>query len=182
MPDESSQEQRQIAARFADYASQYCTFVQNCGDLTPYEFVVRALNVLATLQREAIALPEIHEIVGTRDASVSIDIPTEQIHAVTGPISEKLGKHDFYLLVFDPTDHEDTDRPVGSSISGDLADIYVDVKRGLLAFQQPESYATGDVLWTWKFNFIHHWGRHLADAQRTLFFLISNYMVTPDNR
>ena len=178
MPDlDSVQDHEIIAARFAEYARRYCAFVDNCSELKTYDFVVQALDILATLQREALALPLLGEynLTDSRGHVSSINIPIEREHTVGNPISDILGRYDYYLLVFDPTDVEDQSRPVASAISGDMAEIYADLQKGLVALQQPEAYTVDDILWEWKFGFIHHWGRHLADAQRTLFFIISNY-------
>src|SRR6476659_8136067 len=139
MPDQATL--TKAAERFAEYASQYCTFLATCGSLTPYEYVVQALDILATLQREALALPEIYELGDLSIDPLSIEVPREELQALQVLASEKLGKHDFYFDVFDPTDLEDPD-VVGYLISADLNEIYEEVKEGLLAFRLPKSYST----------------------------------------
>ena len=52
-----------------------------------------------------------------------------------------------------------------TSISDDVLDVYLDVGRGLLA------YDAGDVdgaTWSWRFHFDCHWGDHAVDALRAL--------------
>jgi hypothetical protein len=51
-------------------------------------------------------------------------------------------------------------------LSDDLADIWLDLKHGLLALDdraRPE-----DVTWEWRFGFYAHWGRHATEALRAL--------------
>src|SRR5438552_9851214 len=48
------------------------------------------------------------------------------------------------------------------------ADIYRDVKNGLLAEQAVAAARPNDVLWTWRFDFESHWATHAADALRAL--------------
>ena len=54
------------------------------------------------------------------------------------------------------------------SLADDLADIYRDVKNGLVAEQAGAAARPNDVLWTWRFAFESHWATHAADALRAL--------------
>ena len=72
-----------------------------------------------------------------------------------------------YFNVSDPYD-EANHEPVRMSLADDLADIYRDVKNGLLAEQAVAAARPNDVLWTWRFDFESHWATHAADALRAL--------------
>ena len=66
-------------------------------------------------------------------------------------------------MVFDPLKSPPED-PVAGSPADDLADIWFDVKRGLLIFEAKGEAALADVQWSWKFSFETHWGRHATGA------------------
>jgi hypothetical protein len=81
-------------------------------------------------------------------------------------LKEKLGEWDQYNQVFDPTQDADA---VHGSLADDLADIYRDLKEGLVLketkLRQPE-----DLIWEWRFAFHSHWGKHAMDALLTIHF------------
>ncbi|MDM7922177.1 MAG: DUF5063 domain-containing protein [Pyrinomonadaceae bacterium] len=79
---------------------------------------------------------------------------------------------DGYWDVFDPMSEE---APVFNTLSDDLTDIYRDLARGLLLFDQGR-FVEAD--WEWRINFDIHWGAHLTGAQRAIHAYFSN----PDNQ
>jgi hypothetical protein len=73
----------------------------------------------------------------------------------------------FYREVFDPW-AEPTVGEVTGDIIDDLGDIYRDLRRGLVHWQDGN---LADALWEWRFNFQIHWGEHATSALRALFVL-----------
>jgi hypothetical protein len=49
-----------------------------------------------------------------------------------------------------------------SSVAGDLADIWKDLKQGLLALESGSPEA--DVVFSWRHDFTSHWGSHAVNA------------------
>lgn len=78
------------------------------------------------------------------------------------------GEFDFYWMMFDPSVEEG---PVVGSLDDDFLDIYRDLKRGLLAFEQGDS---GSAVWEWRFHFETHWARHATTALRALTELLAS--------
>lgn len=72
---------------------------------------------------------------------------------------EKIGSLDTYWQVFDPTHKEE---PVQGSLSGDISEIYFDLKHSL-ELEQTDA-ARSDALFDWRLDFRSHWGRHLLGA------------------
>lgn len=69
-----------------------------------------------------------------------------------------------YWEIFDSSNSEEKE-PVYALLADDLADIYNDLRRGLIIYEQgklPEAF------WEWKFNFEIHWGNHLTSAQKVI--------------
>jgi hypothetical protein len=69
-----------------------------------------------------------------------------------------------YWDVFDPLITEGGEA-VFNSLSDDLADIYRDIKEGLVLY---DAGKLKDAVWEWQFNFKIHWGQHLTGAQRAI--------------
>jgi hypothetical protein len=83
----------------------------------------------------------------------TFDIPVPQVN---------FGQFDYYWEVFDPYHLEE---PVGASLTDDILDIYKDVKKGILIYENNEHV---EAVWHWRFDFETHWGSHAVDAIRAL--------------
>jgi Domain of unknown function (DUF5063) len=57
----------------------------------------------------------------------------------------------------------------GGFLEGDLVEIWVDLKNGLMQLDagEPET----EVVWEWRFGFWTHWGQHLVGALHTMHVL-----------
>ncbi|ALF53227.1 hypothetical protein ACX27_10840 [Nostoc piscinale CENA21] len=56
-------------------------------------------------------------------------------------------------------------QPDLNSLINDFNDIYQDIKRGLIIYDQAYFIKA---LWEWRFHFKIHWGTHLVGAQRAI--------------
>jgi hypothetical protein len=54
---------------------------------------------------------------------------------------------------------------VAADLADDLADIWRDVKSGLLLYRSENPAAAS---WEWRFHFKAHWGRHATGAMHAL--------------
>jgi hypothetical protein len=70
-------------------------------------------------------------------------------------------------MVFEQT-QQPPQEPLAGILSDDLADIWLDIKRGLQTLELNPEASLSDVLWSWKFSFETHWGRHAVSAMATL--------------
>jgi hypothetical protein len=82
-----------------------------------------------------------------------------------------LGARDYYVEMFAPYELAGQE-PVVGSLSDDLADIYADLIRGILAWEAGDPTAA---VWAWGFHFGHHWGEHATGALRALHALRDGY-------
>jgi len=71
---------------------------------------------------------------------------------------------DYYWQAFEPFEPEPPEKPVAGSLSDDLADIWRELKVGLLAIDNHADDVTVDVVWHWQSSFEYHWARHAASA------------------
>jgi hypothetical protein len=66
------------------------------------------------------------------------------------------------------------DAVVDGSLSDDIADIYRDLRDGLITY---DAGATGEAVWKWRTEFESHWGQHAAHAIYALQVLRSEYVT-----
>ena len=142
---------------FARAAREYCALVERESSGTSWEFAADCLASLLRLHLHALALPNAKpstdEVLDRVD-----DIAREQVLKNLTRL-----KRDLYWSVFEPIEGEKPEPGVGS-LSDDLADIWRDVKPGLLAIENGGSGALDGAVWHWRFSFETHWGRHSAEA------------------
>jgi hypothetical protein len=74
-----------------------------------------------------------------------------------------------YAEVFNPF-AEPVEEPVLADIAADLAEIYEDIRRGLLHFDSGQ-FAEAQYQWGWAFQ--HHWGEHATGAIRAIHSYLS---------
>jgi Domain of unknown function (DUF5063) len=56
-------------------------------------------------------------------------------------------------------------RMIHGSLADDLADIYRDLKKGLIL---SEKTSAEDALWNWRLHFDFHWGNHAMSALKAI--------------
>lgn len=139
-------------APFAEAATAFCRWAEGApADATSEALTARLLA--AEVFRRVLDLPQ-------RDAEVDApEISNDDYHR----IRVRFGAlpFNFYSEVFDPLVVPAEDEPVVGDLSDDLADIWRDLKRGLLLWERNERDAAA---WEWRFHFDVHWGHHITGA------------------
>jgi len=82
-------------------------------------------------------------------------------------LKEKFGTANDYLEVFDERIN-DSEGPVISSISENMADIYQDMKDFLLLYQTGTGEVMNDAVWECRMNFENFWGQKLVNSMRAI--------------
>jgi hypothetical protein len=169
-PLKSAAAQQQSASRttitlmiesFVGLVREYLAAVDDAVNLGPHAFLSTCARVLPRIYAHGLELPD------TEPADVEFDAD------VASPMSRLtglLGQYNVYAEVFDPCIDKEF---LTKTISDDLADIYLDLKRPLLAF---EAGKTANAVWQWKFNLQTHCGEHLVDVLRPIHRLINDHM------
>ena len=141
---------------FVQTAREYCLWVEtgSVGELD------RVQSLLAKLHAAILDIPAIEpDSDGTCDVTIANSEYDKIVERLRGlPIN-------VYWDVLEPL-AEDGEQPACGSLVDDLADIYRDVKDGLLNYDQGRKK---DALFDWRTSFETHWGRHLTDAQRVIY-------------
>lgn len=136
-------------------AVNYCSLVESFNSAETQNKLKTLLVSLLDLYTKALYLPEIEP---ENDYLNDLEILIPKI---------EFNEFDQYWEVFNPYSLEE---PVGASLSDDISDIYQDIKRGILLYEQKEKI---QAIWQWKFHFDIHWGNHTVDAVRALNSAIS---------
>jgi hypothetical protein len=152
----------QAAAEFRRIAEEYCALVEVAPRADREDLHAALLDVLPRIYAGALALPyakpEIDDLLPDR--------PTDDERTATyAGLKDVLGWLDYYRSV-EPYPVESNEAPDVGSLADDLADIWRDVKQGLLALDAGTVEA--DVIWQWRHDFTSHWGRHAVDALAAL--------------
>ena len=149
---------------YREAAVAFCALVENRREHPAPEWLKEVHLLLPRLYAAALALPRVEpdtESPGERE------VTHDNWQALYTDLADRLGRWGSYFDVCDPYD-EANHEPVRMSLADDLADIYRDVKSGLLAEQSVTAARPNDVLWTWRFEFESHWAAHAARALRAL--------------
>ncbi|MCQ6282332.1 DUF5063 domain-containing protein [Bacillus sp. EB600] len=135
-------------------ALQYCSIIENFNFNNENNKLKNLLISLLSLYSKALYLPKVEP---KNDEVPDFEISIPQI---------SFGKYNQYWEVFNPYYLE---KPVVASLLDDTLDIYIDVKRGIILYENKEYLES---IWEWKCNFEIHWGSHAVDAIRALHSVI----------
>jgi hypothetical protein len=165
--------------RFAEVAGEYCALVEEYESLSVYRLAARAAGLLPGLYAAGLALPEVAPPEAQSDKLDAFydSVPIKQTAVMARAIGEKIGAHNRYWQVYDPFEE---DQPVASTLGEDLADMYGDLKRGLIAMSKGTEREAAEAAWHWRLSFGNHWGRHLVSALRVLHYLLYDYLSPED--
>jgi hypothetical protein len=146
--------------RFATLAGRYCEAIE-----TPRNLDLLALSaLLAELYVAARHLPshwQTDDEADTREPEIDID----KWSAITQPLARSSSELEYRSVEIELDVKPD---PYVATLSVDLADIWDNLKSGLLAFERGDRDAA---LWSWGFGFEDHWGRHAVEALRAIHYL-----------
>jgi Domain of unknown function (DUF5063) len=168
----------EIAGRFAGIANRFCSVVDSAANMERTDLLLKIYQILPKLIDEAISLPD----VGPSDSDDPIEensLPASRPNArqskqewsqLYNLLKDKLGDWDQYWQVFDPTEDKEA---LSGTLADDVADIYRDLKEGL-TLRETHQAPSEDIVWSWRFSFYSHWGKHAMDALLAIHFRLQN--------
>ena len=145
-------------------AREFCALIEARDAQPAAQWLAAAHALLPRLYAAALALPEVEP---DTDGVDEREIGYEEWLTIYQDLTVRLGRWNYYWDVYDPYDEGDRE-PVCASLSDDLADIYCDLKNGLLMEAVSGGERPNDVLWSWRFSFTSHWAAHATGALRAL--------------
>jgi hypothetical protein len=154
------------AVAFKEAATRYCSLLEQRPQ-DPDQWVGDVLGALASLYACGCALPDFDLPEHAPDVE---DISAENVQRVASLVNEVLGWQTGYWSYFDPSEPPNSEQePCFGCLWDDLADIYRDVKPGVLAWESGLDAYLPSIVFDWKHPlFSSHWGLHAVSAMRAL--------------
>jgi len=145
-------------------ANEFCKYIEHASELKGDEMLKIFQRILPLLYLKASLLPQLDPYFedGNEKFVTESDYMTIQ-----DLLKEKFGTADDYLEVFDEKIIE-SEGPVLSSISENMADIYQDMKDFLLLYQTGTGEIMNDAVWECRLNFENFWGQRLVNSMRAI--------------
>lgn len=168
----------EIAARFAVVANRFCSVVDSASSTERADLLLQIYRILPKLIDEAISLPDVRlsdsddQVEGSGQPAFRANVrpSVQEWGQLYNLLKEKLGDWDRYWQVFDPTED---DEAIFGTLADDIADIYRDLKEGLVLIEAHEA-PPEDIIWNWRLLFYSHWGKHAMDALLAVHFRLQN--------
>jgi hypothetical protein len=149
---------------FVAAANEFCKYAEHASEIKGDEMLKILQRILPFLYLKASLLPALEPFFEDGNEKFVTETDWFRIHDT---FREKFGTADDYLEVFDEKINE-SDGPVTSSLSENMADIYQDLKDFLLLYQTGTQEVMNDAVWECRMNFENFWGQKLTNAMRTI--------------
>jgi hypothetical protein len=166
MPAPWTQSEQQAVRDFPRAAESFCELIDRLGECNRGQLFDKVAVQLAHVCSIAAQLPVVEPDTEGEDYSEEeVASHSEEYQKLTTSLRKKINDLDVYWTVFDPTRREEPD---SGSLSGDLAEVYLDLKDALELHRR--GGATNDLYWDWRFDFRSHWSRHATEALKVILF------------
>jgi hypothetical protein len=149
---------------FVAVANEFCKYAEHASECKGEDLLKILQRILPLMYIKASLLPELEPFFDDGNEKFVTESDWVKIHEM---LREKFGTADDFLEVFDEKIN-DSDAPVISSISENIADIYQDIKDFLLLYQTGTSEVMNDAVWQCRLNFETFWGQKLVNSMRAI--------------
>jgi hypothetical protein len=149
---------------FVAVANEFCKYADRAQEIKGDELLRILQRLLPLMYLKASLLPELNPFFEEGNEKFVTEADWIKVHDT---LREKFGTADDYLEVFDDK-ISDTEGPVTSSISENMADIYQDIRNFLLLYQTGTDEVMNDAIWECRLNFETIWGQKLLNAMRAI--------------
>jgi hypothetical protein len=149
---------------FVAVANEFCKYAEHASELEGDELLKILQRILPLMYIKASLLPQLEPYFEDGNEKFVTESDWVRINEV---LRERFGTADDYLEVFDEKIVE-SDRPVLSTISENMADVYQDIKDFLLLYQTGTVEVMNDAVWECRMNFESFWGQKLVNSMRAI--------------
>jgi hypothetical protein len=149
---------------FVAVANEFCKYAEHASELKGDELLKILQRILPLMYLKASLLPQLDPFFEDGNEKFVTEADWTDINE---SLKEKFGTANDYLEVFDEKINE-TEGPVISSISENMADIYQDIKDFLLLYQTGTGEVMNDAVWECRMNFENFWGQKLVNSMRAI--------------
>lgn len=149
---------------FVAVANEFCKYAEHASELKGDELLKILQRILPLMYLKASLLPQLDPFFEDGNEKFVTEADWTDINE---SLKEKFGTANDYLEVFDEKINE-TEGPVVSSISENMADIYQDMKDFLLLYQTGTGEVMNDAVLECRMNFENFWGQKLVNSMRAI--------------
>jgi len=149
---------------FVAVANEFCKYAEHASELKGDELLKILQRILPLMYLKASLLPQLNPFF--EDGNEKF-VTESDWTGIDETLKEKFGTANDYLEVFDEKINE-SEGPVVSSISENMADIYQDLKDFLLLYQTGTGEVMNDAVWECRMNFENFWGQKLVNSMRAI--------------
>jgi hypothetical protein len=149
---------------FVAVANEFCKYTEHASEIKGDEMLHIMQRILPLMYLKASLLPKLDPFFEDGNEKFVTEADWIDINEI---LKEKFGTANDYLEVFDEK-LNDSDGPVVSSISENMADIYQDMKDFLLLYQTGTGEVMNDAVWECRMNFENFWGQKLVNSMRAI--------------
>jgi hypothetical protein len=149
---------------FTAVAAEFCKYAEHAPELKGDEMLRILQRLLPLLYLKASLLPQLESFFEDGNEKFIME---EDWNTINESFRKLLGTADDYLELFDEKS-ENSEAPVPSSISENMADIYQDLKNFLLLYQTGTTEVMNDAVWECRMNFESFWGQKLVNSMRAI--------------
>ena len=149
---------------FVAVANEFCKYTEHASELKGDELLKILQRILPLMYLKASLLPQMNPYFEDGNEKFVTESDWVRIHET---LRGKFGTADDYLEVFDEKVNE-SEGPVLSCISENMADIYQDIKDFLLLYQTGTAEVMNDAVWECRQNFENFWGQKLVNSMRAI--------------
>jgi hypothetical protein len=149
---------------FVAVANEFCKYTEHAPELKGDELLKILQRILPLMYLKASLLPKLDPFFEDGNEKFVTEADWNNINEI---LKEKFGTANDYLEVFDEKIN-DAEGAIAASISGDMADIYQDVKDFLLLYQTGTGEVMNDAVWECRMNFENFWGQKLVNSMRAI--------------
>lgn len=150
---------------FLTVAVQFCDMLENVTAASRKDFLDKITKVLPLMYVKADLLPDYEQ---TDELMIEEFVDEDNYNIIRNNIAFLMRQHDDFLDVF-VEDMKYSDRPILSTISENLADIYQDVKNFVMNFKvAAQDDVICEAVAKCKDDFRLYWGQKLVNVMRPL--------------
>jgi hypothetical protein len=149
---------------FVAVANEFCKYAEHASEIKGEEMLRIMQRILPLMYLKASLLPELEPFFEDGNEKFVTEADWNDLNKI---LKEKFGTANDYLEVFDEKIN-DSEGPVVSSISENMADIYQDMKDFLLLYQTGTGEVMNDAVWECRMNFENFWGQKLVNSMRAI--------------
>ena len=149
---------------FVAVANEFCKYAEHASKLKGDELLKILQRILPLMYLKASLLPQLEPFFEDGNEKFVTEDDWTNINET---LKEKFGTANDYLEVFDEKINE-TEGPIVSNISENMADIYQDMKDFLLLYQTGTAEVMNDAILECRMNFENFWGQKLVNSMRAI--------------